>query len=166
MPDKITIFYQKHEGKQPEPEKPHAWDEFWDNAVPGHYVVTIKRDRLPKSQKQCAVIFALMIKETIIQANDKAIGVDDLLVHLIDGRIPKGQMLTVDFLHELMYVICPTTDADGRRITLSKMNTKQASELFERYRNILAPLGIVIDDPDPEWKNRMSELESKLRKGE
>lgn len=95
-----------------------------------------------------------MIRDTIIQANDKAIGVDDLLVHLIDGRIPKGQMLTTDFLHELMYVICPTTDKDGRRITLSKMNTTQASALFERYRTIMAPLGIVIDDPDPNWRNK------------
>ena len=154
MPNKTTIFYQKLEGKQPEPEKPHAWYEFWDSAVPGYYVVTIKRDRAPKSQKQCAVIFALMIQQTIIQANDLAIGVDDLLVHLIDGRIPKGQMLTVDFLHELMYVICPTTDKDGRRVTLSKMNTLEASELFERYRNIMAPLGIVIDDPDPNWRDK------------
>lgn len=151
---KTTLFYQKHEGELAQEAKLDAWYEFWKGAPPGHYVVTIKRDRLPKSQKQCAVIFALMIQQTIIQANDLAIGVDDLLVHLIDGRIPKGQMLTVDFLHELMYVICPTTDADGRRITLSKMNTKQASELFERYRNIMAPLGIVIDDPDPAWKSR------------
>ncbi len=151
---KTTIFYQKVEGKQPEPEKPHEWYAFWDDALPGRYAVTIARNRAPKSQKQCAVIFALMIQQTIIQANDLAIGVDDLLVHLIDGRIPKGQMLTVDFLHELMYVICPTTDADGRRVTLSKMNTLQASELFERYRNIMAPLGIVIDDPDPAWRTK------------
>jgi hypothetical protein len=92
-----------------------------------------------------------MIKETIIQANDLAIGVDDLLVHLIDGNIPKGVGITQDFLHELMYVICPTTNEDGRRITLSKMSTIQANSLFERYRTIVAPLGIVIDDPDPDW---------------
>ena len=166
MPEsKITIFAQKQDGKDFQYENIDDIIAFKHQAPPGRYVVTIKRDRQPKSQKQCAVIFALMIKETIIQANDLAIGVDDLLVHLIDGRIPKGQMLTVDFLHELMYVICPTTDADGRRITLSKMNTLQASELFERYRNIMAPLGIVIDDPDPEWKKRISEVESTLRKG-
>ncbi len=151
---KATLFYQKREGEAPEPEKQHEWFFFWKDAVPGRYVVTIKRDRPPKSQKQCAVIFTLMIQQTIIQANDLAIGVDDLLVHLIDGRIPKGQMLTTDFLHELMYVMCPTTDKDGRRVTLSKMNTLEASNLFERYRNIMAPLGIVIDDPNPNWKKK------------
>lgn len=149
----LTAFAQKLEGMSFDFEKRDEYEAFEDQAPPGRYIVEFKRERPPKTPKQCAVIFALMIRETIIQANDKAIGIDDLLVHLIDGRIPKGQMLTVDFLHELMYVICPTTDKDGHRITLSKMNTKQASELFERYRTIMAPLGIVIDDPDPNWKN-------------
>lgn len=153
--NKITLFFQKREQhKMFEAEEPLALYDFERQALPGRYVFEIKRDRPPKSQKQCAVIFALMIRDTIIQANDKAIGVDDLLVHLIDGRIPKGQMLTTDFLHELMYVICPTTDKDGRRITLSKMNTTQASALFERYRTIMAPLGILIPNPDPEWKKK------------
>ena len=151
---KITIFAQKREGEKLELEDVERYKEFILNAPAGRYVVTVSRDTSPKTPKQCAVIFALMIKETIIQANDKAIGVDDLLVHLIDGRIPKGQMLTTDFLHELMYVICPTTDKDGRRITLSKMNTTQASALFERYRNIMAPIGIVIDDPNPNGRTQ------------
>lgn len=148
----LITFAQKQEGERFRLEQYKEYVEFEKQAPPGRYSFEIKKERPPKTPKQCAVIFALMIRETIIQANDKAIGVDDLLVHLIDGRIPKGQMLTTDFLHELMYVICPTTDKDGRRITLSKMNTLQASELFERYRNIMAPLGIVIDDPDPNWK--------------
>ncbi len=155
MPKSSMVFFvQKTDGQRFKFEQPAGFMTFELQAPPGRYVFEIKKDRPPKTQKQCAVIFALMIRETIIQANDKAIGIDDLLVHLIDGRIPKGQMLTVDFLHELMYVICPTTDKDGHRITLSKMNTKQASELFERYRNIMAPLGIVIPDPDPDWHKK------------
>ncbi len=150
----ITLFAQKIDGERFKLEDIVAFKDFTLDAPSGRYVMTISKERPPKTPKQCAVIFALMIRETIIQANDKAIGVDDLLVHLIDGRIPKGQMLTTDFLHELMYVICPTTDEDGRRITLSKMNTVQASALFERYRNIMAPLGIVIDDPDPNWAKK------------
>lgn len=148
----LTAFAQKLPGMSFDFEEPEEYEEFEDQAPSGRYSFEIKKEYPPKTPKQCAVIFALMIRETIIQANDKAIGVDDLLVHLIDGRIPKGQMLTVDFLHELMYVICPTTDKHGHRITLSKMNTVQASALFERYRNIMAPLGIVIDDPDPNWR--------------
>lgn len=110
-----------------------------------------KRKYKPKTQKQCAVVFGLMIQQTIVQANDLAIGIDDLLVYLIDGNIPKGVGLTSDFLHELMYVICPTTDKDGRRVTLSKMDTVQASSLSERYRTLMAGIGIVIPDPDPNW---------------
>lgn len=147
-----TLFYQKREQhKMFEAEDQMALYDFERQAPPGRYSFEIKKERPPKTPKQCGMIFAHMIQQTITQANDLAIGIDDLLVYLIDGRIPKGQGFTTDFLHELMYVICPTTDAEGRRITLSKMNTKQASELFERYRTIMAPLGIVIDDPDPNW---------------
>jgi hypothetical protein len=95
-----------------------------------------------------------MIDQTIIQCNDLNIGVCDFLVYLIDGRIPKGQAITKDFLHELMYCICPTTDEDGRRVTLSKMSTVQAANLFERFRTIVAPLGIVIDDPCIDWDKK------------
>lgn len=154
MSDKTTFYAQKIEGEKLKFENPDEYEQFIDNARPGRWTIEAKRTKKKKTPKQCAVIFGLMIKETIVQANEKAIGVDDLLVHLIDGNIPKGQMLTTGFLHELMYTICPTTDENGRRITLSKMNTEQANSLFERYRNILAPIGIVIDDPDPDWNKK------------
>lgn len=115
--------------------------------------LSIKRAVKPKSNQQVKTIFGLMIAQTIIQCNDKAIGIEDLLVYLIDGHIPKGQAITTDFLHALMYTICPTCDEDGRRTTLSKMSTKQASDLFERFRMIMAPLGIDIPDPRPDWKD-------------
>lgn len=149
---KHQFFAQKVEGEKMQWEESAAIDIFKNDAPPGRYRADFVRERPPKTQKQCAVVFALMIQQTIIQANDLAIGVDDLLVYLIDGRIPKGQMLTTDFLHELMYLICPTRDDEGRRVTLSKMNTKQASDLFERFRTIMGPLGIDIPDPDPNWK--------------
>lgn len=135
-------------------EKPDEVQAFRKDAPPGRYLWEPKKVRKPKSQKQCAVIFALMIQQTIIQANDKAIGIDDLLVYLIDGRIPKGVGITTDFLHELMYIICPTTDENDRRITLSKMNTLQANNLFERFRDIMAGIDIVIPDPDPNWADK------------
>ncbi len=149
---KATFYAQKIEGEPFRFEKPDELDEFKENAPPGRYSLEYRREKNRKTQKQCAVIFALMIQQTIVQANDLAIGIDDLLVHLIDGNIPKGVGITQDFLHELMYVICPTTDKDGRRITLSKMNTEQANNLFERFRLLMAPLGIDIPDPDPAWR--------------
>lgn len=149
--DKTTLYMQKTDRTQLSFEHQVQYDNFNEQCPPGRYTVEIKRIKKKKTPKQCGVIFGLMIDKTIVQANDKAIGIDDLLVHLIDGNIPKGVGLTQDFLHELMYVICPTTDKDGRRITLSKMNTEQANSLFERFRDVMAPLGIVIPDPDPNW---------------
>ena len=148
------FFIQKLRGKLPEYEHDDEAVAFWEQAPPGRYTIDIKHFRKEKSSNQVKMIFGLMIQSTIIQANDQGIGVDDLLKFLVRRTdIPKGQPLTKDFLHELMYQICPTTDEDGRRVTLSKMNTKQAADLFEAYRTIIAPLGIVIDDPDVDWKN-------------
>ena len=158
---KTTIYYQKRDGNRFAPVQPGEYSEFEAQAPPGLYSFEIAKRHPSKTPKQCGMIFAHMIKETIIQANDLAIGVDDLLVYLIDGRIPKGVGLTTDFLHELMYVICPTTDNEGRRITLSKMDTKQAGDLFESFRTIMAPLGIVIDDPNPNWKAEQEKSKEK-----
>jgi hypothetical protein len=112
-----------------------------------------KIEKKSKTSKQVRTIFGLMIEQTIVQANDLGIDVSYFLKYLMDDKIPKGQGLTKDFLHELMYVICPTTDFNGRRVTLSKMDTIQAANLFERFRNIIAPLGIVIQDPEMDRKN-------------
>jgi hypothetical protein len=120
----------------------------------GMYEVEIRPHRFvkPKSNRQVKTIFGLMIQSTIAQANDLGIDVSYFLKYLLSQYDPKGQGLTEDFLHELMYVICPTTSIDGRRTTLSKMSTLQAANLFERFRTIVAPMGIVIEDPDPNWE--------------
>jgi hypothetical protein len=127
---------------------------FFNALKPGPYEITIRKAAKPKSDNQVKMIFGLMIQSTIEQAEYLGIGVEDLLKYLIDGNIPKGVGLNKDFLHALAYVIAPTYDEDGNRVTLSKMNTRQASDLFERYRNIVAPLGIVIDDPDKNWRDK------------
>ncbi len=163
---KQTFGVQKIEGERFKLEDIVAFKDFMENAPPGRYVMTIAKERPPKTPKQCAVIFALMIGQAVQQAQEKCIGVEELMRYLLAQNIPMGVAIDKDYLHALMYVICPTVNDKGEKITLSKMNTKQASNLFERFRNIVAPLGIVIDDPDPEWKKRLSEVESTLRKGE
>ncbi len=110
-----------------------------------------KPDSKPKSHKQCKMIFGLMVDDAVRQAEEKTIGVEDLMIYLLANDIPKGQAITKDYLHQLMYIICPTTDDEGNRVTLSKMDTIQANSLFERFRNILAPLRIVIPEPNPNW---------------
>jgi hypothetical protein len=107
-----------------------------------------------KTYEQVKLIMGYMIRETIVQANDLGIDCSDFLQYLIQKDIPKGVPLTMDFLHQLMYMMSPTTDEDGRKITLSQMDVIQAMELFERFRNMVAPCGIIIQDPDPNWKNK------------
>jgi len=114
--------------------------------------IDVKLARKPKSHQQVKMIFGLMIQSTIVQANELAIDTSDFLAYLVDSSIPKGQGLTQGFLHELMYAVCPTTDEDGRRVTLSKMSTEQAGDLFESFRTIVAPLGINISNPNPNWE--------------
>lgn len=155
MPKTTTrYFLQKVEGKRFRNDSPDTFADFESQAPAGCYIVEIKRERPPKTQKQCAVIFALMIKETIRQAEEKSIGVEELMRYLLTRHIPKGVAITSDYLHALMYIICPTFNEKGKEVTLSKMNTIEASELFERFRNIMAPLGIVIDDPNPDWQKK------------
>ncbi len=129
-----------------------AMQDFLRGQSNGLYELLLRLAKKPKSYQQVKMIFGLMIEQTIVQANDLGIDVSGLLKYLLDESLPKGQGLTKDFLIELSYIICPTTDAEGRRITLSKMSTVQAANLFERYRNIMAPIGIVIPDPNIEWR--------------
>ena len=132
-------------------ESPEAYQEFQANALPGRYTLTIERIKKAKTQKQCAVIFGLMIDQAYCQMEEQAIGVEELMRFLLASDIPKGQKVTKDYLHQLMYIICPTTNENGDKLTLSKMNTIQANSLFDRFCTILAPLGVVIDEPDANW---------------
>ena len=154
----ITLFIQKRPDEPFYYERQAEFDEFWQQAPPGRYVVQIKRKRPPRSQKQLGNIFGNMIKDAVRQADEKAISVEGLMRYLLARNIPMGVAIDRNYLHALMYVIAPTFDDKGNKITLRDMDTKQAGELFERVRNILGPLGIVIKDPDPNWRNK------KLRK--
>ncbi len=121
----------------------------WDRVKEGMtFRTSLVIPRKGKSHAQLGLIFGNMIANTVLQAEEMGIGVDDLLIYLLNGGIPKGQAITADYLHELMYVICPTTNEDGHRVTLRDMNTMEASWLFERFRTIIAGLGIVIETPD------------------
>ena len=120
------------------------WNKIQEGAVFKKSIV-VPRDT--KSYSQVKLIWGNMIANTIIQAYDKDIGYSELLGYLIAHDLPKGTVIDKDFLHQLMYVICPTTDENGKKITLSKMDTLQASSLFKRYCNIMAGVGIHIEEP-------------------
>jgi len=115
--------------------------------------ISIVRKYPEKTKEQLGNIFGNMLNGVIAQANHEGIDVSDFLAYLIAADMPKGVGLTKDFLLELAYAVCPTVDGDGRRVTLSKMDTQQANQFFERFRALVAPLGIVIDDPRKDWRN-------------
>lgn len=121
--------------------------------------VDVKQIRPRKTYQQVKTVMGYMLDQTILQANELGIDSSGILAFLLDGSIPKGAPITRDLLHELMYLICPTVDENGRRLTLSRMDTQQAAKLFETFRTVLAPLGIIIDDPNPNWKDNPTPAE-------
>ncbi len=152
---KIKVYLTKREGENFDYGKfgKEILRTYQNAATPGCYELTIKKAKKSKTAKQCRMIFGMVIPTVIAQSDDLGIGVERLMKYLLNGKIPKGVGLTEDFLHELMYIICPTTDENGKRVTLKDMSTTEANDLFERFRNILAPIGIVIPDPNPNWAN-------------
>jgi len=126
-----------------------------------HYLVSmegkpvteiLKKTVKSKSNKQVRTHFGLLLKTVIVQANNEGIDTSDFLKLIVQDDLPTGVGLTNDFLHQLFLNVCPVYDEDGRKVTLSKMTTEQASKWLEDCRNLLASRGIYISDPDPNWK--------------
>jgi hypothetical protein len=106
-----------------------------------------------KSYQQVKTHFGLLIKTVIAKTNDEGIDTSKFLKLLVQEDLPTGVGLTSGFLHQLFYLLCPVYDDEGKRVTLSKMNTEQASKWLEDCRNLLASRGIYVPDPDPNWKD-------------
>ena len=140
-------FVYEHNGQQ-------LYNEFEAKAPPGCYEQIIKRTKKYKTNQQVKMHFGLLINTIIAKANDEGIDTSAFLKLLLQEDLPTGVGVTKDFLHQLFYVVCPSYGAEGRRITLSKMSTREASNWFERCRNLLASRGFYIDDPDPNWKDK------------
>lgn len=128
--------------------------EFEAQAPNGHYDVDIRKANKPKTHQQVKTHFGLLINSIIAQANDEGVDTSSFLRLLIQDDLPTGIGLNKDFLHQLFYVLCPTYDSEGRRITLSKMSIEEASKWFERCRNLLASRGFYVDDPNPNWRTK------------
>ena len=152
--DKAEFYMQKIEGREMFHEDVDAFIAFKELAPSGRYTVEVKRIKKKKTLNQLGYIFGGIIATIKEEVNEtRQDGVDALLKYLVDEDIPKGQIATDDFLKELCYSIAPTYSEGGRRKTLSSMNTAEANSFMERIRNILANF-VVIDEPDPNWKNK------------
>ncbi len=148
----IVTFSQKREGVEPEPERPEELDAFWQQAPPGRYVITIKRERPPKSQRQLGYIFPGMIAKIKEEGNEiRQDGVDGLIKYLLDESLPKNQPLTDDFIKAVLYAIAPTFNDKGRKITLSNMNTLEATIFIEQVQNLMAGY-VYLENPNKNWR--------------
>jgi hypothetical protein len=88
-----------------------------------------------------------MIAKIEHEANEvRQDGVDGLIKYLKDLDIPKGVEATPDFIKNVLYTVAPTFNGLGKEVTLSKMDTKQASDFFKRAANIMSGY---VPIPDP-----------------
>jgi galactokinase len=115
----------------------------------------LKKTVKSKTNKQVRTHFGLLIKTIIVKTNDEAIDTSEFLKLIVRSDLPSGVGLTSDFLHQLFLNVCPVYDDEGRKVTLSKMTTDQASKWFEECRNLLSSRGIYVSDPNPNWKNEV-----------
>ena len=116
--------------------------------------VEVTRKRKPKSQKQLGNIFGNMIAKIEHEANEvRQDGVDGLIKYLKELDIPKGVEATTDFIKKVLYTVAPTYNGLGKEITLSKMDTKQATDFFKRAALIMSNY-VYIPDPTKDWRKQ------------
>lgn len=106
-----------------------------------------------RTSQQIKCHFGLLINTVIAKANDEGIDTSTFLKLMVQEDLPTGIGITKDFLHELLLILCPIY-RDGRRITLGQMTVPEASQWFDKCRNLLASRGIYVDDPDPNWRTK------------
>ena len=108
--------------------------------------------RRGKSWAQCKLLFGNMIGNAVKQANEKHITAEKfirLALKWMEKDIPCGIPLDAGFVHQFMYIISPTFTEDGEHVTLSGMDTEQASRLFKVMQIFLASPGLEIIIKDP-----------------
>ena len=150
----ITVFAQKLPDEPWRLEDVEVYYDFTVQAPPGRYVITVKRERQPKSQKQLGYIFPGMIAKIKEEGNEiRQDGVDGLIKYLLDESLPKNQPLTDDFIKAVLYAIAPTFNDKGRKITLSSMNTLEATVFIKQVQNLMAGY-VYLADPNPNWKTK------------
>ena len=155
MAKKITYYSQIINGESEMDDKNCLiLENFLDGQPDGCIEHTARRAVKPKSQKQLGAHFGLMMAQAIAQANDNGMDTSSFLKELVTDDLPSGIGLTTNFLKEIFYCLCPMFDDKGKRITLSKSSTVQASKHLEDCTKILAAHGIYIDSPDPNWKEK------------
>ena len=121
----------------------------WESIKEGSEVVKdVYVPRNSRSEKQLGAIWGLMLSTVSIELSD--MGYDTSIIYNLDQ--PTGIEIAKDDLCNFFYSACPIW-RDGKRITLSKADTKEAAKFFEDIRNYASSQwGINVPDPNPNWK--------------
>ena len=107
--------------------------------------------RNPKTYQQIKAHWGMVIGMTIEELDSR--GYDTSFLYNLPT--PTGIAIKGAQLQQFLYAACPTYAEDGRELTLSKMDTMEASDFFDRCRSFLASQwSIVIPEPDKDWKNQ------------
>lgn len=106
---------------------------------------TIVKHYEAKSNQQIKTWWGLFA--TIVKTEFDDMGWDTSYFFNLDK--PTGIGITTELLKEYMYSVVPIYDEQGKRVTMSKMNTKQMSKFFNDCRNWAATQWY-INTPEPE----------------
>jgi len=154
MAKKLKLHLQRVNNSNPQITEDHLRkiNEFASECGDGCYDLDLYKSVKHKSQSQLGAHFGLMIGRAIAEANETGIDTSGFLKEMVKEDLPSGVGLTVNFLKEIFYALCPIY-RDDKRITLSKANTEEASKHFEDCCNLLANHHIYIPEPNPNWQN-------------
>jgi len=107
-----------------------------------HVEETLVRKGDPKTKEQLGYAFAVVVAMVKIYFDENGI---DLF-----GCAP-----TARFTKEILYNACAEDDDNGRRLTLSGMDKKQAAAFIDRCTHWAATqLGLYIPPADSNWRNK------------
>lgn len=125
----------------------------WNSIKEGEeFTLSLTKIRAGKSQKQLGAIWGLMIAKAVLEFDEKAMDTS----YLYGLSVPTGVPIKNGPLCDYLYSMCPIYTEINKRITLSKANTEEAAKFFDECRNHLASqFGIVIPDPNPNWRNEV-----------
>lgn len=126
--------------------------KYWERIKEGATVrSSLVVPRADKTDAQLGAIWGLMLTQAALELEDR--GFDTSFIYNLSE--PTGIAISKDDLCRFFYNACPIY-SDGKKITLSKADIRQASEFFEDVRNYMASQwSINIPDPDPNWKEKL-----------
>ena len=119
-------------------------------------VEILKRETKKRSLSQLKAHFGLALQTIVDEFDDR--GWDSSFIYNMEK--PTGVPVTKATLQQYFYALYPTTNDKGEFITMSDddFDTVKEMTFFDAIRNHAASQwSIVIDDPDPLWREKLKE---------